>query len=480
MVFGCIINRNKKPRFIATRRLQLVLVLRLRSLVLLDLLGKGEGDRGALLQKLLEARQTAVAVHGDRLVLGVAVEKQDGGEALDVHLLRRVVGGGVHLSDHQGFDTLQVVAEPGPDGLQLLAVSAPGSIELDQDVLGLVVDDLIEGVGSHNLDRGILHRGDVLGLAVRLELASGVISERSQNVGLGDLGVGEGVLLQPGLLLLSRDRHHENGGAVGGGQAEEFHHSVVVVRNRNKHSGAKALGSSGGELAEKVLGGLSSLVIEEQDLSLDGAAENLARGLLRELGDEAQVVHAHELGDSLLVELTIELHGAGLVRQLLRAVHHKARGRRGFRGSQRSIVHNTERGLLVRGGKLEEHLGLIRLGTGEETNHSGGVFSGELVEGVRIRKSSRSGSKLLRNPGHNSVSGPAAGVFDGLAVHEPLQGRETLDTKSFTKRLMRVSINLGKSSPDVLLLEGGGGLSILGSEALAVSTPRRVELHEHV
>jgi hypothetical protein len=55
------------------------------------------------------------------------------------------------------------------DGLELLAVSAPGRVELDEGVLAVVGDDLVEVLGYGDLDVAAVLR-DRLGLLERLEV----------------------------------------------------------------------------------------------------------------------------------------------------------------------------------------------------------------------------------------------------------------------------------------------------------------------
>merc|ERR1719383_1106644 len=87
----------------------------------------------ARLQKLGHAFQCPLSVVVDHLVVAL-LEELDGGEALDLDDLD-LVGGGVHLGDNDGLAVLKVFAELVVDGLERLAVSAPGGVELHEDVL---------------------------------------------------------------------------------------------------------------------------------------------------------------------------------------------------------------------------------------------------------------------------------------------------------------------------------------------------------
>lgn len=62
-------------------------------------------------------------------------------------------------------------------------MSAPWSVEFNEDVLGLVVSDIGEVAASENLDGGLVPvLGQVLGEQVLLELAFDVFADKVLNV----------------------------------------------------------------------------------------------------------------------------------------------------------------------------------------------------------------------------------------------------------------------------------------------------------
>ena len=99
--------------------------------VLLDVGGEGSGVATTLVGKA---------------VLVTLGEELEGGEATDAEALGDgLVGGGVEVGDDGVRTDLGGKLVPG--GGHADAVTAPGGVELDEDVLGSVEDDLVEVVG---------------------------------------------------------------------------------------------------------------------------------------------------------------------------------------------------------------------------------------------------------------------------------------------------------------------------------------------
>lgn len=67
------------------------------------------------------------------------------------------------------------------DGGQLLAVAAPGRVELDQRVLVVVGDHIVKVLADGHCDRAIVGLGDLLRLQIRLQL-TGLVTARSDGV----------------------------------------------------------------------------------------------------------------------------------------------------------------------------------------------------------------------------------------------------------------------------------------------------------
>lgn len=94
--------------------------------------------------------------------------------------------------------------------------------------------------------------------------------------------------------------------------------------------------------------------------------------------------------------------------------------------------------------------------------------------------STRLNARLLRNERRQALQIPTTFVVLGLVTLaiEPLQGRESLDTKSLSKISMFVRINLSHSHLVLGELESLSELLIDGCEVLAVATPRGEEFNK--
>ena len=103
--------------------------------------------------------------------LGVLLHPENGRESAHLELWRNVVGGGVHLDD-QNILVGHLLAQFVVDWSQLLAMAAPRSVELDQDVLAAVLDQVVEVLADGDLDTVVVGLGDGLGLDVGLQLAA--------------------------------------------------------------------------------------------------------------------------------------------------------------------------------------------------------------------------------------------------------------------------------------------------------------------
>jgi hypothetical protein len=81
-----------------------------------------------------------------------------------------------------------VLTELFPGGSELLAVTAPGSVELGEDILGVVKDNLVKLASDQGEDGAIVRLGDGVRLEHGLELASEErLDERGNGRG-GDFG----------------------------------------------------------------------------------------------------------------------------------------------------------------------------------------------------------------------------------------------------------------------------------------------------
>lgn len=162
-----------------------------------------------LVDELDQALLGAVALVIDHLV-GLSLEKLEGREARDLEagLLRDVVLSTIHLGDYDlvaqllGLDRLTKL---GPDRSQALAVTAPGSIHLEEDVLALVHNELVELLGHDDLDGLVVLGRNVLGLEGGSDLTRSIVIHESLDLLLGDLlGLVKGIL-GTGVNVLDRE-----------------------------------------------------------------------------------------------------------------------------------------------------------------------------------------------------------------------------------------------------------------------------------
>ena len=149
-----------------------------------------------------EGLDAAGAAVLDGLVLGAGLEELDGGEARDV--IGDVVGGGVNLGDSdlvgEGGELLGELIVLGSESL---AVTAPGSVELEEHVLVVLDDEVLVVLGDDDGGGTLLLLRDGLALDAGLDLALDVLLDESTD-GLGG-EVLDGALLGEGELLVLLD-----------------------------------------------------------------------------------------------------------------------------------------------------------------------------------------------------------------------------------------------------------------------------------
>lgn len=120
---------------------------------------------GVFFYKLAQMLQISVPILKFNWVLFVPTGGEvDGGESLNfVAVIGDIVGGGIHLGNDQVLAALVLLAQGGVHGLQLLAVPAPGRVELDEDVLLGVHHDGVKGLPHDDSDWPLVVLGHRLG-----------------------------------------------------------------------------------------------------------------------------------------------------------------------------------------------------------------------------------------------------------------------------------------------------------------------------
>lgn len=135
----------------------------------------GDVVLGVLASELDEVIESAFTVVLEEVGASGGLEHESG-EASDLEgsAWGKVVLGGVHLGDGDlVLHASVVLTELLPGRSKALAVTAPWSVEFDEDVLGVVEDDLVVLGANNNLDGAVVLRGDLSGLERGLESASG-------------------------------------------------------------------------------------------------------------------------------------------------------------------------------------------------------------------------------------------------------------------------------------------------------------------
>jgi hypothetical protein len=166
------------------------------------LLGDGDLVAAVVANELSKGLDGAGAAVLNGLVLGAGLEELDGGEARDV--IGNVVGGGVNLGDGdlvgEGRVLLGELVVLGGEGL---AVSAPGGVELEENVLVVVNNEVLVALGDDHGGTRLLLLGNRLALDAGLDLATNKLLNESADSLLAD--VLSGTLLGEGVLLVLGD-----------------------------------------------------------------------------------------------------------------------------------------------------------------------------------------------------------------------------------------------------------------------------------
>mmetsp|Transcript_11029 Transcript_11029/g.22986 ORF Transcript_11029/g.22986 Transcript_11029/m.22986 type:complete len:548 (-) Transcript_11029:62-1705(-) len=433
------------------------------------------GDVGVLLDELRQLLKGALALHlkGPVLLVLGRVE-EDGGEALHDGGQRGVlVGGTVHLRDDDGLDVLEALAKLLVNGSQLLAVPAPGGVDLEHDVLGRVVHHRVEGLAHHSQHGAVVLLGDVLGLEVGRQLAG----DELLGVGHHRLhGVLVGVLVLDALLVLHHEAHELHRLHLAGLHTKVLQHRLNLLRVRvHRHEDALAgelrgHGAGGGEHLLRVVA-----AVEEQHLAGDAAAEDAVRVLLVEGDHQRQLVLPHERAERLLLQRALEGHVAAV--ELL---EHDGRGNlEGVHGCHLSGDGVHEHHVSVVARHRHVCVELRALQPAQVGEHDNLLILGVLLQiSDELHQAGRRAGLAL-HPRNDVRSGTSTIVLGHLAVLEPLQGGVALNIELLGDFTVDGGIELGDHDGLVILLDLGRGLGVLGRQLLTVAAPGCIELNQH-
>mmetsp|Transcript_6340 Transcript_6340/g.19165 ORF Transcript_6340/g.19165 Transcript_6340/m.19165 type:complete len:340 (-) Transcript_6340:556-1575(-) len=273
--------------------LQLRLVL-LRNLKLVS---------GLLLKEFQHVIDSATALVRNSLVLASCREEQNGWIALRGMSRRSVVLGGIHLGNSEGLNAGELLSELLVDRLELLAVTAPGSVLLNKHILVLVHHKLFPSVAHNDLDRLIVGLWNWCRLQVGLQLASNVLLDPGSN-----LVCCEAILRIVDVLNQTFELNDGNSGLLVNTDllTELPEHLVVDPRKQNLAVAGELLGSLGHNFLVLVVLSVSGLSEEHHTWVRNVELSSLTRKLIEDR-------HCRELNLCLEVTINIERAPEGLV-----------------------------------------------------------------------------------------------------------------------------------------------------------------------
>ena len=339
-----------------------------------------------LLDKVGEVLDGARALVSDGGVLATGGVELDGREALN--LVGDVVQGSINLGDdnlvlelRSGVLRSKVVVL----GSKSLAVTTPGSVELNQDILGVIEDNVVVALGDNNGDGTLLGLGDGLRLDAGLDLASVELLNELGNAVVGDLLL----LVEGELLVLDNLLDSERGELVGLEVQVTGVSTESLGVNGSEVDLALVLLSDGLKSVSELLALLLGL---REDVSKRDTSRHVTGvGLRADLANERSGGSRDERGNGVLLELL----GESVLALIERLVDNQGGGLDALSLSDGSVVDTTEEvGVTETLSKLGEGLvGALVIGVevGNDNDLVGGL---ELLEGVLCEEGD-SGEGLL-------------------------------------------------------------------------------------
>ena len=410
--------------------------------------GLGEDTGGlvgaVLLDELHQVLDGAGAGVVNGSVLLASGEELDGGEALELGELRR----------GESLAKLLVL------GSKSLAVTAPGSVELNENILLVVDDDLLVVVGDDGGDGAVVLLGDRLRLDGRLNLTSKEVLDEGTDILSVDL-----VVLVVGELLVLVGALDSESGPLAGLQVEVA--SVLT----------ESTGVNGSEVD-------GTLVLDSKRLQLLSELLTLLGGLGKDVGERNTGGHVASVclganlanegsgsnGSEALDGLSIELLGEDILAVVERLVEDETGLLNTLSLGESGVVGGTEEVVVAEaaGDRVEGLVGGLVIGgeVGDEDDLVGGL---ELLECV-LGDLGDGGQSLLGHVRDQPVGLALTAVGrDVVEATEDLQGGVALNTVLLAEFRLLCTIDLDEL--DVLLLECGGSGLVLGGERLAVAAP---------
>ena len=401
---------------------------------------------GLLTNELGESLRGTLTVVLDGGVLLASREEVEGGEALDIDGV--VVLGGITLGDDDGLLASEELAELLPLGGKSLAVAAPGGVELNEDILGVVHDDLLVLLGDDNLDGAVVLSGDLSGLDGGGELAlEELLDVLGEGLGGHSLVLGEDVVLTSGAVL-----DDDTGGGTRETEGLGVLAPTVAVELGEDDLVAELLGDREEGIDDALL--VSLVVVDEDPNEGDVALDVLHEVLGADLTDEGEGLGLDEGSDISSLDLT----GEGNLGLVEGAVEGDLTVGLAGEDSDVSILAERDSSLL----DLSSLSGVLSsVDDNLEVRALLGLELGELLLGL---EDDEGGLALLGDPLGDSISLTSIIVLgDSAILGDELQSGETTDTVSGAEVAVLSAVNL---SNDGLALEVLSSLLVLGSKSL--------------
>ncbi len=421
-----------------------------------------------LLQELSEAFNSSVIIEVNGGTLLASGPELNSRETLDANGFS-LVSSGVHLSDDEVLIVLEGFGKFIKDGSEFLAMAAPGSIELNKDVLSVIEDNGIEAFADEDDDIAFLSLGDFLGFEVSLEFTGFPVIEKVKDISFGDFGihvkfleVSSGVVDSDSGEVLAGDTD-----VLGESGLEAF--SDVSDDNLDLALDLRGDGGENGVEFSSLLG--VSVSVEEK--SGGGLTEDELSALLVEFHEEGKGV----LGDESLKSFLGNLGGVvSLVVEFLE--EHNSSGFNSELGVGFLVGDVSEQGVVIASGDSLENFEIG--GVVSEINDGNFGLSMECFDFSDGGQDLGGGAGLLFHPGNNLGLGSSTVVLGSDSVGEELEGRESFDAEFGGDGLVNGTVDLGQGDGRVSLLEDLSGSGVLGGQLLAVTAPGSVELDQDV
>mmetsp|Transcript_28497 Transcript_28497/g.72627 ORF Transcript_28497/g.72627 Transcript_28497/m.72627 type:complete len:611 (-) Transcript_28497:1766-3598(-) len=404
---------------------------------------------------------------------------------------RNVVGSGINLCNHHIVILCELLAQLLIGRSELLAVSTPRGIHLNQNILFFIHDDVIEGLAGDDLDRAIVVSGLLFALQESLDITLDYgISELPDSCSLVDLLLSVGVDVLD--VVLGVQSYQVRKFADLSGQAEDIRANVSssshTVSNDEDGLSFVALCHSAGALSVHVGSVSVSTVDEENHLDFFAGHGTIDVALVHGIfvcsdsprstclnSEGTECIRGDHLSlkyDLFLVEFLEQDH-SGYLRSVLLSD--------GIVGDRHKLKVITKG--VSSGGEVLISLGGSE-GSAEETNHNYTIGLDGAGKHLLVRAQilhGRAGTLLQVIYNTSGISGALIGLRVCCVAAEDLQRRVAPDfvLGGDCTVVIFSGIYLCEDNINALSSEGGCSLLVFGSKLLAVSTPGGVKLNYH-